>query len=526
MDWTAGYASDVEYTSGFYREQSPTFLNFVCVVNGIEPIPLDQEFTYFELGFGRGLTVNVLAASNPQGRFYAADFNPAHVAGARELAASAQLDNLVLLEASFEDLAAGKETDLPQFDFITLHGIYTWVTAENQRHIVDFLGRYLKPGGVVFLSYNAMPGWAAALPLQRLLVEYGGAFPNRSDVQVKGAAQMVQRMQDANAAYFTANTSLKPRLDSLTGGSVNYLVHEYMHKHWAPLYHADVARDLAVAKMEYVGSADLPLAFPNLYLTEEKQAIVNTLSSAPMRETMKDYFLNTAFRKDVFVRGARKMGLIRQWEWLAQVGLALIIPYDQTTLEMKLGISTVNGKREIFSPILAALAQRPHTLGELAALPALRGESPANLGQAAALLTASGQTSLYFVDSASQACEPAQRMSRVLAGRARYKDEYQVLCSPLLGNGQSATLIERLVYAIWPEHSAEIDAAHMARDIWKIIVRQGRKMIKDGKTLQTDEENIAEIASQVREVLEVKVPLWRALKIKVDPAVETVSSGG
>ena len=100
MDWTAGYASDIEYTAGFYREQSPTFLNFACVLNGYEPIPLDQPFTYFELGFGRGLTANLLAASNPIGEFYAADFNPAHVAGAQQLANAAQLKNLRLLENS------------------------------------------------------------------------------------------------------------------------------------------------------------------------------------------------------------------------------------------------------------------------------------------------------------------------------------------------------------------------------------------------------------------------------------------
>jgi hypothetical protein len=34
MDWTAGYASDVEYTTGFYAEQAPGYLNLVCALNG------------------------------------------------------------------------------------------------------------------------------------------------------------------------------------------------------------------------------------------------------------------------------------------------------------------------------------------------------------------------------------------------------------------------------------------------------------------------------------------------------------
>jgi len=264
MDWTAGYASDIEYTAGFYKEQGPAYLNFVCILNGIEPVPLDKPFTYFELGFGRGLTVSLLAAANPHGQFYAADFNPGQVAGARDLAARAELHNLTLYEASFEELAAGKEA-LPQFDFITLHGIYTWVTGENQQHIVDFIARYLKPGGIVYLSYNAMPGWAAALPLQRLLVEFGEAFPNRSDIELKGAANLVERMQAAGASYLAAHPGLKQRLDMLKTSNPNYLVHEYMHKHWEPLYHADVARAGAgQARIRRLGriAAQLPHAVP------------------------------------------------------------------------------------------------------------------------------------------------------------------------------------------------------------------------------------------------------------------------
>jgi SAM-dependent methyltransferase len=410
MDWTAGYASDVEYTAGFYREQSPAYLNFVCVLHGMEPVALNKSFTYFELGFGRGLTANLLAAAHPQGSFYAADFNPAHVAGARQLAAAAQLDNLTLLENSFAELAQGEVKDLPQFDFITLHGIYTWVTQENRQHIVDFIARYLKPGGIVYLSYNAMPGWAVSLPLQRLLVEHADLFPARSDVQVKNAAGFVEKLDKAQAAYFTLNAALKGRLEMLKTGNPNYLVHEYMHKHWQPMYYIDVARDLAAAKMDFVGSADLPFAYPALYLNAEKQETLNAISDAGLRETVKDYFLNTGFRKDVFVRGARKMSVARQSEWLSQVGLVLVIPRAQVTLSMKLIFGEVNGREDVYGPVLDALAKQPHTLAELSALPALKGQTPGNLAQVAALLTASGQAALYFSGATKEPVGPCWGM--------------------------------------------------------------------------------------------------------------------
>ncbi len=514
MDWTAGYASDVEYTAGFYQEQSPTYLNFVCVLNGVEPVPLDKPFTYFELGFGRGLTVNLLAASNPQGQFYAADFNPAHVAGARELANSAELTNLTLLEDSFEELAAGKEPNLPQFDFITLHGIYTWVTPENQQHIVNFISRYLKPGGIVYLSYNAMPGWAASLPLQRLLVEYGDAFPNRSDVQIKGAAELISRMEAASAGYFVANTCLKPRLDGLKTANTNYLVHEYMHKHWAPRYHADIARDLAGAKMDFVGSAELPLAYPALYLNDEKKTLMNTISDSAMRETMKDYFLNTGFRKDVFVRGARKLGTLKQTEYLAQMGAALLTQPDKVNRTLKLAIGEVQVKEELFLPVINALAKRPSSVSELMKLPDLQGQSIASVMQVLVLLSASGQAALFFAGQTISSGMSSLNMNRAIARSARYNDEYQAMCSPVLGNGITMPYVERLVYLVSLSSPQNLDLENVTQQVWKIISGHGRSMLKDGVTLVSEQENLEELKRQVSVILTHKLALWESLKMR------------
>jgi SAM-dependent methyltransferase len=110
---------------------------------------------------------------------------PGHIVTANELGEAAQLPNVQHLEKSFAQLAAG-EVDLPPLDFITMHGVYSWITPENRRHIVDFMARYLKPGGIVYVSYNAMPGWSAATPLQRLVLEHARAVPQRLQSHRRG----------------------------------------------------------------------------------------------------------------------------------------------------------------------------------------------------------------------------------------------------------------------------------------------------------------------------------------------------
>jgi len=333
MDWNEGYVVEEAYTSGFFRKQSPVHLSVACALNGFEPVDTRKPFAYLELGSGQGFTANVLAASNPHAQFYAVDFMPGHIATARELAEAAQLGNITHLEKSFAELAAGG-ADLPPLDFITMHGVYSWINPENRRHIVDFISRYLKPGGIVYVSYNAMPGWSAATPLQRLVLEYARVVPGRLGAQVLNAKTLIDRLIGAKASYFTANESgvLRSRLDSWSRDKPVYLAHEYMNQSWQALYHADVVRDFAAAKLDFAASAELCMNVDPQQLPAEQREIVQSIDDPVLRETVLDYLQNTAFRSDVFIRGARRMSASRRRECWEQIGLALTVPRRFATL--------------------------------------------------------------------------------------------------------------------------------------------------------------------------------------------------
>ena len=56
--------------------------------------------------------------------------------------------------------------------------------------IIDFIRRKLKVGGVMYISYNSMPGWAVVAPLQHLLLEHSevmGAPGRGASAEVPGA---------------------------------------------------------------------------------------------------------------------------------------------------------------------------------------------------------------------------------------------------------------------------------------------------------------------------------------------------
>ena len=175
--WSEGYVTDVEYVDEFNPEQSPQNIALAAMLRGIEPPDLSSAFSYCELGCGKGLTSLILAAANPQAQFHAVDFNPSYIARAQAQAGAAQLANITFHERSLEEMTGPDAPALPMFDIVALHGVWSWVSPAIQNAIVDFLKRKVKPGGLVYITYNLMTQWASLVPLQSLLKELAASAP-------------------------------------------------------------------------------------------------------------------------------------------------------------------------------------------------------------------------------------------------------------------------------------------------------------------------------------------------------------
>ncbi|NDC10280.1 MAG: methyltransferase, partial [Oxalobacteraceae bacterium] len=120
-DWTAGYVADIGYTYGYYQELNPARAKLALLNAGLKA-PSTQAAC--ELGFGQGLSINLHAAASDV-QWFGTDFNPAQAGFAQELAVGAGL-NAKLFDQAFADFA--HRADLPEFDFIGLHGIWSWIS--------------------------------------------------------------------------------------------------------------------------------------------------------------------------------------------------------------------------------------------------------------------------------------------------------------------------------------------------------------------------------------------------------------
>ena len=200
--WDDGYVTDVAYTSAFYREITPTWIAMTSLLLGHRPPDLAKPFTYADLGCGNGFTTLVVAATCPHADVWGFDFNPAHVEFASDLAARAGLGNVRFVETSFADLEAMPDGTLPDFDFMVSHGVLSWISPANRRHLVGAVAKRLKPGGLVYLSYNVTTGWTAMVPVQALMRMLAVASPERTDAAVPGVLDFIDRLKQGGCAVF------------------------------------------------------------------------------------------------------------------------------------------------------------------------------------------------------------------------------------------------------------------------------------------------------------------------------------
>ena len=276
--------------------------------------------------------------------------------------------------------------------------------------IVDLIRRKLRAGGIVYISYNCLPGWAPAVPLRHLMKLHADFAAEASGLRAKidGAVTFAQQVINSGALFFRGNPAVGERLKRMSALDRNYLAHEFFNDDWRVMPFSDVARWLGDAKLNYVTSAHLLDHVEAVNLTEAGQKLLSDISNPVLRQSVRDYFVNQQFRRDIFAKGYRRLTPLEQNEALRQQAFVLVLNADDVPMKVAGSLGEATLQEEIYRPIVQALADdgyAPKTLSQLAANPKLSSIPPPQLVQALLVLTGGGQV------------HPAQEPSRQARAR-------------------------------------------------------------------------------------------------------------
>lgn len=499
-DWTHGYNIEQGYTYGVYRELAPDWMDVCAMLAGFVA-PSEGalgRLRYLELGCGQGFGLCLIASAYPEIEFVGVDFSPEHIAHARGLASTAELNNVTFVEADFLDLAHAWPAELGRFDYVVLHGIYSWVPAELRHAIVGCLGQAVVSGGLAYLSYNSMPGWAVMQPFQHIAARLQTRSPLPGAQVLNNTVGLFQRLKAGNAALFDALPGLAGRVDGLKELSPNYLVQEYLHSNWSPMWFSEVADEMRGAKLEYVASATLPENLLPGMLPEAVRGVVAEVADPLAQQDVIDCAINQSFRRDLLARGRRR-------RFPAAPGAAELIVHglarpegDSAQVKTSFGEFTI--KAQIFAPLFDALDGGPKRIADLLGL-----SEQANMLQALILLAHGGHVAI--LKHQPREAEPGRRFNRAVAAAVLTGAPYSYLAAPEIASALAARDVDLMLLGL-EQQGVERDA--LPDRLLEALGKLGRKLLRDGKPVEGAEaQTLAK--DLVNDVFVNRIPLWRKL---------------
>jgi hypothetical protein len=512
MSWNEGYVVDSGYTYGSFAELNPLRADLALNLLGYPGLP---EGPCCELGFGQGMSLNLSAAANPQRTWWGTDFNPEQACFAQGLAKAAG-SGAQVFDQSFAQFCARE--DLPQFAFIALHGVWSWTSDANRAVIVDFIRRKLMVGGVLYVSYNTLPGWANMLPIRELFIQHGALMssPSASSGQkMQEALAFVEKWLAANPFYVKVHPGIAKRLEFLRKQPTAYLAHEYLNADWKCMPFAEMAQCLTPAKVSYAGSAQLVEQIDGFNLTPEQRTLLGTIPPGVFHETTRELLMNQQFRRDLWVKGSSKMKLPEQLLALRKHKFVMAAGRAYMPKEMTCNLGKAPLKPETYGPLYDLFDkydQAALTLGQIIDALQSQGQSQSSIVQSVAVLTASGGLHLVQPQEATERALPAtQRLNKHLLERAAMRGEVTQLASPVTGTAVGAPHLTQLFLLARQQGNAT--PAQWAAFAQKALVRLGQKIVKENNPVDDVTEQLTILTQQATQFESDQLPTLLRLKV-------------
>jgi hypothetical protein len=358
---------------------------------------------------------------------------------------------------------------------------------------VRLLAAKTRPGAIVHISYNSLPGWQGAIGMQRLIYEGGMRAPGRSDRRVEAGIELTRELRGLGAHYLVEGNIIRQILEKQEEVPTEYLSHEYMNAHWRPEFHVDVASALAEAKLDWVGSANPLENFPDLMLTPEQRKVMDRYSDPIMQELIKDICLQRGLRHDIYVRGARRVGVQQREAAISRLTLVPTVSYNEleTTLDVPAGKAEMS---EPLKKLMGAALQGPTTVGELLACEPGRSSA----AELASVMIGSHQCQPSMWPESGQP-EGADRLNRVLSGRVTSVIDRRgsALACGKLGTGLGASSLVMFIAHRLMNGESEKDA-----EAWLTAV-----------SADIRPDKMDTVRKVIHTALEQRVPLLRRLQI-------------
>jgi SAM-dependent methyltransferase len=474
---------DDNYLWQYYNEFNPLYLNYICTLTGHYPISIGSGFKYCELGCGVGVTLNGLAELFPKGQFLGIDNNENYIVGASALAKGVGCSNLDFKCLNFNRLSTEK---LPDFDFIILNDIYSWIDKDARQHVQDFIANHLKDDGILYLNYEAMPGSSVITPLRDIISFHTSGMASDNLIKAQSGLDYLDFMQSNKAGYFTENIAADQFFNDIRTKDINYVANRILSNSFQPYFFHQIVQEMGKIGLSFSGSAICHLNFIDLAVPLEFQAFLKGVATREQFETHGDLIRNQRFRKDIFIKSNKTMGEQEQIEILSKTIFGTTCLEEGFELMAVFGDVELSYNNDTFKHLISVLSDTPKSPVSLLANEQLKDFPLEVIIDAMKFLVAGGQI-LPFVRASEDKAEldlDSDRYSistnsniEILKNRL-FKQDKITLLAPNAGIGLQVTMVD----ALFTLCTAEARRGEVLEWVMQRLIEANQELLTDGTT--------------------------------------------
>jgi hypothetical protein len=213
------------------------------------------------------------------------------------------------------------------------------------------------------------------------------------------------------------------------------------------------------------------------------------------------------------VKGARGLSPLEQAERIRSERVLLTSCRSGIELKISGALGEATLSENVYAPILDLMAD--HKIREIREIEkefSGKGINLAQVVQAVIVLSGAGHImSVQPDEMIHKAKKRTDSLNSYLKNRARGSGDVSFLASPVTGGGIAVGRFQQLFMLAL--EAGKKGTPELGAYAWDILGGQGQRIIKDGKTLETAEENLAELSLQAKDFMDGTLPAFKALQI-------------
>lgn len=282
------------YPSAPYPYSHPDHLATLAQLFGLATQDVSSA-RVLEIGCADGANLIPMAAASPEGHFVGIDLSARQIGAGQQAIEELGLSNIHLLQQNLDDW----KTD-ESFDYIIAHGFYSWTPRETRDQLLKFCREHLRSTGIVFVSYNVLPGWQDRLVIRQWLQsELIGTQLSEADrmANVQMLLQRLERMLQSSTT--SRDAELAKEVRQLLQWSPAYLRHDLLEDFNEPVTVSQFLEHIGMHGLQFVAEADLATMVGTDLPREMARGFASIGRSLRSREQLIDLLTRRPFRQSL-----------------------------------------------------------------------------------------------------------------------------------------------------------------------------------------------------------------------------------